>query len=355
MLSTIFCQQASLLFLLLWLLVVVVVLASDGCFGFTTSQRTLPKPRVGGGVALLDDPTPQDELLEQWYIDNNIRGVDRVKVRTSQRSVAGRGLFFSFHDDDKCAERGDVLALIPSQCVLCTDNAQHIRPDLSSSLDKLERNKWPLALTACAQVALQDASRSWSPWIETWTGPQAPQPPESVSAKELQSLAIQADSSPREIQQALEVRYDVFQQHCKRFGDMMSNNKSLKHDLYGIVLSRAANLGPHWNHQSGIIPLHDMLNHPPAGTLPSVELFTIGELCRQTSQDHVEQLLFSSGHLCPTTRQDETLQEKDLVLVARRAIQPGEELFLSYTKRELLATNEKDRVWKMLQYGFCLE
>jgi len=373
-------QQTSFVLLVLWLLGggVVVALSNNGGLALsgtaaaaTGRQRRSTQP----AASLIEDPTPQDAQLEQWYADLGIRGIDRVKVRTCPRSVAGRGLFYySSAQDGECAKKGDVLAWIPAQSVLCRENVQRLWPDFwSSQLDALERSDWPLALTVCAQVALQlddnrdSRSPCWSPWIQTWTGPHGPQPPESLQANELEVLALEAKSSTEEIQRALQVRYDVFQQHCQRFVKInkhstvtLNNNSNyyLNHDLYGIVLSRAANLGPHWNHQSGIIPLHDMINHAPGGVAPSVELFSIGDLVRQTSREYVEQqLLLRHHHSLQSTTQvpQQPPEEKDLLLVARRIIPPGEELFLSYANRDLLATNERDRVWKMLQYGFRLE
>ena len=265
-------------------------------------------------------------------------------MRTSSRSVAGRGLFYTA---EECAKTGEMLSFIPSQCVLTKENAERQWPDLKLKLKALENDStfdnddWPVVLTAYAQRALHD-NAAWSQWIQTWKGPSAPCPPESLTIQELQTLAVQSDSSPSEIERALQFRYNVFQHDCSRLATLGSANV-----LYGIVLSRAANLGPHWNYESGIIPLHDMLNHPPAGTTPSVELFTIGEIVSQTSHANVEQLMSSASF------QSQQVQDQDLVLVAKRTIYPGEELFLSYTKRDLLS-DEQERVWKMLQYGFCL-
>jgi len=270
-------------------------------------------------------------------------------VRTTPSSVAGRGLFYCAQEP---AQQGDMLAFIPSRCILTTQTAQCRWPDLKAiqkdtamSNDYSEcnfANDWPVALTACAQRAL-DSDVAWSQWIQTWQGPSAPCPPDSLSIKELQNLAKQTRSSVNEIQKALQVRYTVFQQHSRRLNDF---GITIHDDLYGIVLSRAASLGPHWNNESGIIPLHDMLNHPPLDKTPSVELFSIGEIASHTSVEHV-------AHVAASTFSQTELQDTDLAIVARQTIYPGEELLLSYTKRDLLA-KEETRIWKMLQYGFCL-
>lgn len=273
-------------------------------------------------------PTPEDERLEEWYAQQGILGTDRVKVRTSSRSVAGRGLFYS---SLKPAQQGDMLALIPCECVLTKQNAERQWPDFKENDDDI--HDWSVSLTMYAERAVKN--NDWRPWTQAWIGPSAPRPPESFRTDELQELALQAQSSPDEIKKALQVRYDVFQKDAHRFEN---------HDIYAIVLSRVANLGPNWNGESGIIPLHDMVNHPPLNVEHNIELFSIKDIASLTSDDYV------------TSRAQSTFSikqpdDQDLVLVARKIIYPGEELFLAYAKRDL---TEEERVWKMLQYGFSL-
>lgn len=295
-------------------------------------------------------PTRQDEQLEEWYVQCGILGTDAVQVRTTQQSVAGRGLFYFGTEP---AKQGDMLALIPSRCILTHQTAKRQWPELTmdvvqkdtgASRDDIITNDWPVLLTAYAKRALDD-NTDWSQWIHAWQGPKAPCPPDSLTTRELQQLATQAQSSISEVEKALQVRYSEFDTHCRRLDSLGITNYQ---DLYGVVLSRAANLGPQWNYASGIIPLHDMLNHVPIGKTPSVELFTVGEIASQTSRNHVARLA-SKACFAETKMQD-----TDLILVARQNIHPGEELFLSYTKRSMLA-DEETRVWKMLQYGFCLQ
>lgn len=314
--------------------------------GFSATQQQHRRNGVLDDIAL---PTPADERLEAWYAQQGLLGTDRVKIRTTPRSVAGRGLFYS---SERPAEQGDLLAFIPARYILTKETAKRQWTDLQlvkeEDASAVVKEDWPVTLTACASRALHDDEHvAWSQWIETWQGPSAPSPPSSLTSNEIQNLAMQTQSSPTEINKALQVRYDVFQRHCARLEESYGCAKSNVGDLYGIVLSRSATLGPDWNYDSGIIPLHDMLNHPPRDQTPSVELFSIGEIASLTSREHVERLAKSNFSLT-------NLQDRDLALVARQTIHPGEELFLSYTKRELLS-NEQARVWKTLQYGFCPE
>jgi len=46
------------------------------------------------------------------------------------------------------------------------------------------------------------------------------------------------------------------------------------------------------------------------------------------------------------------LNNRDALLVARREIPPGKELFLSYRNRAKPMVDEKERAWTCLQYGF---
>lgn len=290
-------------------------------------------------------PTAQDERLEAWYTQHGILGTDRVQVRTTPRSVAGRGLFYSA---TKPAQKGDLLAFIPARCILTKKTAEHAWPDLKLALqeDTPGRDDWPVLLTAYAHRALS-SDVAWSEWIQTWQGPPAPSPPDSLTKHELQELAMQTQSSANEIKKALQVRYNVFQNHCRRLEASYGCTHDVD-DLYSVVLSRAASLGPDWKYESGIIPLHDMLNHPSPDKLPNVELFSIGEVASHTSLAHV-------ASLAKSTFSKTNVEDRDLVLVARQTIHPGEELLLSYTKRDLLSGDQAAaRVWKTLQYGFCL-
>jgi hypothetical protein len=249
-----------------------------------------------------------------------------------------------------------MLAFIPSHCVLAESTAGSQWTDILRTLESLRRDNdglyddtihWSVVLTAYAQRAIKDKV-SWSEWIQTWQGPGAPSLPDLVSDQERTLLAQNARSSPKEVQRALQLRYRTFEYH-QRLLERLGCSKS--NELYGIVLSRAADLGPQWNHELGIIPFHDMLNHPPTGEAKSVELFTIGEIRRLTSTEHVCRLALKSF----LDKVPSNLRDKDIVIVARRTISPGEELFISYTGVQENLSSEDDRIWKMLQYGFPLD
>jgi hypothetical protein len=316
-----------------------------GAFTATQStQQTTCHPPIRHDII---PPTPEDKRLEAWYSQQGILGTDRVQVRTTSHSVAGRGLFYSA--TARPAAQGDLLAFIPSRCILTRATGTRTWPDLlQRPPQEIDRDDWPVLLTAYARRALDSNDVAWSEWIQTWQGPKAPRPPSFFSNNELENIAKQTQSTPNEIKKALQARYNVFEKHCTRLEELSGYTKDYYNvgHLYGIVLSRSATLGPDWNYESGIIPLHDMLNHPPMHKNPSVELFSIGEIASHTCWEHVTRLVkrtFSLTHV----------HSADLVLVARQTIRPGEELFLSYTRRDLLQTNEHSRVWKALQYGFC--
>ena len=49
------------------------------------------------------------------------------------------------------------------------------------------------------------------------------------------------------------------------------------------------------------------------------------------------------------------LDDRDVLLVARREIRPGEELFLSCRNNRAKPMDEKERDWTTLQYGFLVQ
>ena len=49
-----------------------------------------------------------------------------------------------------------------------------------------------------------------------------------------------------------------------------------------------------------------------------------------------------------------TFENKDMLLVAKKNIYPGDELLLDYKEGRTEWKDEKERVWLLLQYGFPL-
>ena len=49
------------------------------------------------------------------------------------------------------------------------------------------------------------------------------------------------------------------------------------------------------------------------------------------------------------------LDDRDVLVVAKREIRPGEELFLSYRNNRAKPMDEKERAWTALQYGFLVQ
>ena len=272
--------------------------------------------------------------------------------------------------------------MIPRRCVLTADSLEEIgkisHSGVSGGAGKANsRSSWPAYLTASALRALHSSPSSaanevdWPTWIHSWTGggDSPSRRPESYSQDELSRLAQLAGSSQAVVLEAINARFASYVRHLDQISaivasplDITGAPRKIEEDaaaLYGVVLSRSANLGPTWDYTRGVIPLHDMLNHPPPGTGANVELFSYGDIKSFAPPDAVagiggkESEDRNRGGTMPNERS--TLDDQDIVLVARKTIHLGDELFLSYKgKGEGDNTEEKQRAWLLLQYGFPL-
>ena len=114
--------------------------------------------------------------------------------------------------------------------------------------------------------------------------------------------------------------------------------------------------------------MHDMINHPPSDVEHNVELFTVGDLRELLPEEKVQSFvgrvfrhdgdnddLYANGG---NKNNDGSLllDDKDILLVARRQIELGDELFLSYrNNRATPMVDEKERAWTTVQYGFFVQ
>ncbi len=289
--------------------------------------------------------TDTDIDMENWYKSQGIFGTSRISLCTSSKSVGGRGLFWV---DDNSAEQGDIVAFIPSKCVIASSNLKNVYPTLAPMEDS--EASWQSKLTAYACSCLTDPKPmqpSWGHWIESWPGggPAAPRPSSEYSLDELKELANFAEASTQDAKEAIDARYDCMKRDWEAVKTFYAEDEDHFANLYSIVVSRTARLGAEWQNKGGIIPLHDMCNHPPFDRESNVELFCVGDIIRMIGNDNFTLLMddfISGGNL--------KYQDQDILLVASRDIQPGNELWLKYKSRSKMETKEK--LWLMLQYGF---
>jgi hypothetical protein len=108
-----------------------------------------------------------------------------------------------------------------------------------------------------------------------------------------------------------------------------------------------------------------MFNHPPSDMEHNVDLFMVGDLRKLMPEEEVWRLVGEvfgrvmdepygdiNYEIIGKKLADGVLNSRDALLVARREISPGEELFLSYRNRAKPMVDEKERAWTCLQYGF---
>ena len=316
--------------------------------------------------------TDIDESLFATLQRLGVRGIvspsdgqeEGVVVQTTNKSVAGRGAFFVSPDATNTIQRGDVLARIPKTSLLTLSNphslstsddneASKIRQDLLSLSHK---SSWPVSFTLFTGMVA--SKKIFSEWIESFMGPE---PPCLPTEDDVQNLMKMANVSKVTAEEASNFKYAAFTRDwnmAKEWMEGTDNNDIMTESqfakLYSILVSRTANLGPYYNNTRGVIPLHDMINHPPPDVEHSIELFTVGDLKELVPGDMIQQLMNRFVH----KDNDESvlhLDDRDVLLVARREIRPGEELFLSYRNNRAKPMEEKERAWTALQYGFLVQ
>ena len=330
----------------------------------TTYLDSMPQdsvPSTGGSRAaspsMFRQPSePQDLALESWYKRHAI-ATGYVQVRTTQESVGGRGMFWS---SPEAARDTQILARIPKRCVLEASSAKAQWPEAMNWHHINDKNLEMMASAMCAYSQTDHAGLDWREWIDTWLGfgGVMPRPLKSYSSEEIQFLATASGSTFAEVSVAIELRYNAMKNDALKlefpFTDGAKGMTSdIFADMYSVVVSRCAVMGPAWDYAYGIIPMHDMHNHPPPSVESSVELHALGDV-----RPHIERLeeqVNSLINLSGVADISPPLDDQDILIVARRDIQPGEELYLSYRDAsETQGLTSNDRLWLLFQYGFPL-
>lgn len=381
---------------------------------FITQRQPSPaRSIIGGGIQQLDRgggdgltttatfakvPT-DDDVLHQTLHQLGVQGIAShfnprgVAVCTTSKSVAGRGAFWSpsaTGSEQETIQQGDVLAYIPKSSILTLSNIDSMMPSPSDTskeeaLAKMNefaslsaKYSWPVALTLYVHAVAQQ-NEAFREWIESFMGPGPPICPspagdasenEHIFNETVQNLVSMAQVSEETAKEASVARYQSFKRDWSAAKEWLektddASSRCINVDelqfskLCSIVISRTANLGPIYQRDSlsknasvrGVIPLHDMINHPPPSIEYNVELFTVGDVREMLSEERLQQLV----GMVFEHNNNNILDDKDALLIARREILPGDELFLSYRNNRAKPMEEKERAWTTLQYGFLVQ
>ena len=357
-------------------LIILLPRKSKLSLAFSTQQKQQNRP--SHRLSSLPPPTPKDEATEQLYDRQGIL-TGEMKLRTTQKSVAGRGVFLDTDADQK--NMGDILAYVPWRVVLSQSTAASQYPDLHKRLSGSDDNsvaeklEWPITLAAYARHVLEGTNNQnfWSHFIKGWEGGHPrflTRRPEDYGEEELQSLAEQARSSPDKVRKLLEVRWidyrrqtkilrEALQQQHDKVEDGGGDNPTsspyqiIPSNLYEAVLSRVISLteflenGDKKRHHC-VVPFHDMINHNNDVTKNNVALYSVAAIRHMAPVDLDQMNADVELDL-------KALDERDLCVVAIQPISPGEEVFNSYDYEDQGRLTEERRVWKLLQYGFPME
>jgi len=339
-----------------WYLCASLILGSCSIVAFSSSPQTnrasatqVQREQDLFIEKLQNSQTAQDIHMERWYREQGIIGTSRISLCTSDESVGGRGLFWVNND---IAEEGDIIAFIPSKYVIAFPRIGK----LATAMEESEIS-WQAKLTTYICSCLEDSkedcssdrSNQWKNLVNSWSGggPSAALSSSEYSLDEIKELADSVGCSLDAVKEAIDTRYDCFTLDWHTVKQFNKKDKQHFGDLYSIVVSRVARLGPEWHNQGGIIPLHDMSNHPPYHLDSNIDMLCIGDVRKMIGDDDFSILIRA---LIEDEYDNIHLSDDDVLLVASRNIQPGEELWLKYKDGHEM--DEKEKLLLMLQYGF---
>lgn len=318
-------------------------------------------PVVPSSYSSLLVPINADVAFHRWCDNVGIRINPAVKVITSEKSVAGRGIF-AIED----LEENEIIAQIPTAVVFHPDNCAHCFPETARLISKskarvgivgdadnqdkkkfnwihrlwrkvIKKNKktkktnqeepkfyhldtdelWQPELTMYALQAIRDG-HPWSTWISQWKRDDPTyklfcsnvkvrdENQIDVAAQELKSFAPYLD--PLHIKAALTIR--LLRLDEERQVIPLHDNSETS-GMYALLGSRAVALD---DRVTGIIPFHDMINH---SLDPNLSISYV--------DDYIQ-------------------------IYANRRIDRDQELFLCYTKLHK-AMDSINALWSLVQWG----
>ncbi|KAL7486925.1 hypothetical protein ACHAW6_012531 [Cyclotella cf. meneghiniana] len=286
----------------------------------------------------LGSSSSKDAALNSWCVDCGII-CPNAEVRTTPKSVAGRGVFTSAH-----VSKDDVVISIPYYMALTQDNGAKYFPHVADKLHKCRptslspvrrfwnqiRRKnsecestdnyfWQAELTAYAIEALE-TNHPWSTWISQWKREDPYQHLVDMStwrfddepiSKVLSDFSKMAPDVPSfKVNAAIGIRLSEMNEYVTRY----QNKAPCSEPMYATLTSRALGIS---DSVTACLPMHDMINH---SFEPNVALS------------------FNDGNF---------------ELVALRDIPKDSELFLSYmdvTNHEG-EWDEDKAAWMLVQWG----
>ncbi|ACI64464.1 predicted protein [Thalassiosira pseudonana CCMP1335] len=279
----------------------------------------------------------RDAVFNKWCLDSGIEA--KAEVRTTPKSVAGRGVF-AVED----ISQDDIVISIPYHLVLTQDNGDRYFPNIATRLAAVRQEEkqsrirrvlnkirgkhqhnlrrddyWQAELTTYALSALE-SEHPWSTWVEQWQREDPYQTlidesswrsDDNATIKALSDFAAIAPSIPEyKVNAAVGIRLAEMNEYTSKYEGKVPHSES----MYSILTSRAVGLS---DSVTACIPMHDMINHSFEPNLGF------------------------------------TFYDGNFELVALRDITCDEELFLKYTDVTNTAGewDEDKAAWLLVQWG----
>ena len=283
----------------------------------------------------LPPPTAADVAFCAWTKRVGIVA-PLLTCRTTPQSVGGRGLFATTCGTSTILRPGTVLASIPQELILKSSDQEDWAADITQ------------------QVRHLDPNDSRTEWVNAWSGGGCTNWEDALQLAGSSSSNSNCGGGNMNAQLETEVRRQLDKRQTEWQSAAAKYQLDPLHDfaLYALVSSRACFLGPSWTTTSkngsivtdiGIVPLFDMLNHVPHDRTVNVELMSVGTAFSKMNKDS-----------SPNKPAD--LRERDMLLVATKAIESGQELFTEYLDENYNhddpITALETKAKKLVQWGF---
>ncbi|GMH46777.1 hypothetical protein TrRE_jg6638 [Triparma retinervis] len=253
-----------------------------------------------------------DVSIESWSSRAGIIKAG-VVVSTDERSIAGRGIFAT-----RDIREGEVVASIPSGLVLL-GRGDDWAGEITNAVKGLKGGGGEQAGIG------EDVRREW---IDGWGGGGCKSWDDVCGCVGGEGAFVGREGLREMVRLRIEDRLEVF----RKIGYLDESDL----ELYALVCSRACHLGPSWGEGAvGVIPLFDYLNHHDDPNRVNVGLESFGQVLSRTPEG-------------PGRPDPGMMNERDMLIIAKKNVKKGEELLTSYVDKD----DEGGDVRKIVTWGF---